>query len=309
MKPKGWEPKKVRFPVWLFAKVDGVRMYNPEGIALARTQKKHRNAYVTNQFSNAMYIGFDGEVAAERDTHPDLCRITSSAMSRAEGEPYVLWHIFDFVTEDTHALPYHLRYDHANARIKQLQSHGQGMHLRLMPYVVCNNLEEVEAAHAANLKAGYEGSCLWDPSVVHKQGDSSPTHRGCVRIKDFIHGEARILEVIEGETNGNEAQENELGRTFRTTHQENMTPNGMLGAFKMQQLEDLFDENTKKLLIAKDEIFMCSPGSLDHNGRRHALANPQLYLNQIGKYKFFPKGIKDKPRFPQFDSVRSAEDL
>lgn len=310
MRPKGWDPKKVRYPVRLLPKIDGCRMYNPDGTARARTMKLHRNRHVTAQFSHDMYIGFDGEVAAELETNPDLCRITSSALSRAEGEPFVLWHIFDFVTDDTCTLPYHMRYEAAERKIKELQSVGLGGHLRLIPYITCHNLEEVQAAHDANLKAGFEGSVLWDPSIVHKEGDSSPTHRGAVRIKDFVHGEALIVGIEEGEENGNEAQVNALGRTFRTSHQENKTPNGMLGAFIMRQIEDLYDENDKKrLLIAKDEVFKCAPGLLDHNQRREALLNPHLYLQKIGKYKFFPKGIKDKPRFPQFDSVRSVEDL
>jgi DNA ligase-1 len=309
MRPKGWDPKKNNSG-WLQPKIDGVRMYNPEGTALARTMKLHRNRHVTAMFSNPMYIGFDGEVAAELETHSELCRLTSSAMSRADGEPFVLWHIFDFVTEDTHALPYSMRYAEAKRRISELQSKSLGMQLRLVPYVECRSLEEVEAAHARYITLGYEGSCLWHPDVVHKAGDSSPTHKGCVRIKDFVHSEARILRLIEGDHNGNVAQVNELGRTFRTSHQEGKIPNGMLGAFEMEQLEDLYDENDKKkLLVAKGEIFMCAPGLLDHKARVHALANPHLYLDQIGKYKLFPKGIKDKPRFPQFDSVRSKEDL
>lgn len=312
MRPKAWDPKKITAgrEVWVQPKIDGCRMYNPEGVAMARTMKLHRNRHVTAMFSNLMYMGFDGEAAAEHECNPDLCRITSSAMGTADGEPFVLWHIFDFVTDETHALPYHMRYAAAKHRISELQATGQGLQLRLVPYIVCHSLAEIEAADAKYVEMGYEGSCVWDPSIVHKEGDSSATHRGCVRIKGFVHGEAKILEIIEGDHNGNVAQVNELGRSFRTSHQENKTPNGMLGAFKMEQLEDLYDENNKnRLLIAKGEVFMCAPGLLDHTQRKEALLNPHLYLNKIGKYKFFPKGIKDKPRFPQFDSVRSPEDL
>ena len=116
--------------------------------------------------------------------------------------------------------------------------------------------------------------------------------------------------ITEGDRNDNVAQINELGRTFRTSHQENKVPNGMVGSIQMKSLEDVYDPQDKtKLLIAKGSLFNAAPGALTHDERNFYFENQHRFLEQIAKVKFFPKGIKDKPRFPQFFSLRSKEDL
>ncbi len=309
--PKTLDRSKMKhWPRWSEPKIDGCRAYNPEGTLLGRSQKQHANRYVTAQFSTALYVGLDGEMAAAHECNPALCRITTSAMSTQEGEPFVLWHCFDYLTPETVELPYGTRYSFMRAKIEDLQRSGHAMQLRVVPYVICNSMEEIDAAHEKWLDMGYEGSVVWDPSVKHKEGASSPTQRGALRIKDFIDFEAEIIGYTEGERNDNEAQTNELGRTFRTSHQENKIPNGMIGNLKMRALQDVYDLQVKtRLLIAKDSEFICAPGALTHDQRLDFFRNPHKILGQIAKAKFFPKGMKDKPRFPQFFSFRSKEDL
>lgn len=310
MRAENWIPKKVKFPVWAEPKIDGVRGYNPEGVLLARTLKQHRNRFVTSNFSSALYIGFDGELAAEDERHPDLCRLTSSACSREDGSPFVLWHIFDFVTEDTIHLSYRSRYLTMKHKIEDLQSRGLCGHLRIVPYIECNNMGELEAAHQHYMELGYEGTCFYGPDVKHKEGKSSPTHNGVLRIKDFIDFEYEILAVTEGEENLNEKQTNELGRSFRSSHQENKIGNSMVGSISGRVISDVFDlHDSTKRLLTKDQIVTVSPGQMSHDDRLYYFANQDQFVKRIGKGKFFPKGIKDKPRFPIHMSLRSKEDL
>jgi DNA ligase-1 len=195
-------------------------------------------------------------------------------------------------------------------RIAELQAQGLCSHLRVVPYVVCNNLEEVEAAHKNWMEMGYEGSCIYNPRLPHKEGDSSASHGGVNRIKDFVDFEAEVLSFEEGQENQNAQQTNELGRSFRSSHQDNKVPNGMIGNMQCRMLEDIFDlYDKKKLLVAKDQIFTCSPGNMPHGDRERFFKNPELLVGQIIKGKFFPKGIKDAPRFPTYTSIRSKEDL
>lgn len=310
-RPKALDRNKMKhWPRWSQPKIDGCRAYNPEGVLLARTQKRHANLYVTEQFSKACYIGLDGEMGAEHECNPALCRLTSSVLTTVGGQPFVLWWLFDYITDDTVELPYRDRYLLLKKKVEELNLCGYGGHLRVVPFIECNSMEEIDAAHEKWLNMGYEGSCVYDPSVRHKEGDSTPTQRGVLRIKDFIDFEAVILGVTEGEKNNNEAQTNELGRTFRTSHQENKEPNGMIGSIQARALQEVYDLQDKtRLLIAKGSIFTAAPGALSHKEREDFFRNPHLFVNQIGKFKFFPKGVKDKPRFPQFFSLRSPEDL
>jgi DNA ligase-1 len=62
-------------------------------------------------------------------------------------------------------------------------------------------------------------------------------------------------------------------------------------------------------VLAKGQIITVSPGNMDHPMRKHYWENPNELVNHVIKFKFFPKGIKDKPRFPTYVSHRSAEDM
>jgi len=310
MRAGNYDRKKIKFPVWALPKIDGVRGLNMGDGLTARTMKKHKNYHVTALFSTPEHIGFDGELAAERDTHPDLCRLTSSAVGTYEGTPFVLWHVFDFVTQETRLWPYSQRYGFLQRHLELQQAQGLCGHLRLVPYIVCNNLEELDAAHQHYMELGYEGTCFYGPGVKHKEGKSSPSHNGVLRIKDFVDTEAEVLEILEGDTNLNEAQINELGRQFRSSHKENKIPNGMVGCLICRQLTDVFDPmDETNLLIAKDQIIKVSPGKMPHEERLHFYQNQEKLLGQIIKHKFFPRGIKDKPRFSNYQCIRSPEDM
>lgn len=312
MKPmlaETWLPAKVKFPVLAQPKIDGVRSLHCTGKLTGRSLKQHKNRHVTTMFSHSALAGFDGEMAAERETHPDLCRLTSSALSTITGEPWILWWLFDFATPDTKAMIYLDRLILLQQRLNIIQTDYPHLfpHLRIMPHRMCNTMEELEAYDTENLIAGYEGTCFRDPLGLHKQGRSSPTQGGLLRIKRFIDFEFRAHTIIEGEENQNEAQTNELGNTFRTSHQENKVANGMVGAMLGNVLNDVIDDG--KLLFQKGAEVRVGAGCLSHEQRRYYYHNQGELMRLIHKAKFFPKGIKDKPRFPTWQSFRSPEDI
>lgn len=94
MKPmlaSDWDEEKQRFPVIAQPKIDGLRGLNMYGRLTGRSLKQFKNKHVTSLFSHSALIGLDGEFAAHDQRHPDLCRMTTSALGTIEGEPYVLW--------------------------------------------------------------------------------------------------------------------------------------------------------------------------------------------------------------------------
>ena len=314
MKPmlaSDWSEDKVKFPVIGQPKVDGVRALNLTGALTGRSLKTFGNRYVTQYFSQPELIGFDGEMAAQCETHPDLCRLTTSAMASHEGEPFLLWHCFDYITEETKDIPYRERLLTMDAKIRHLQEdpglHRSVGHLRTIPWVILNNMDELLAYDEKNLDEGFEGTILRDPCGKYKQGRSTAREGGLLRIKRFLDFDCRVLGIEEGYTNGNAAQINELGKTFRSTHQSNMVANGMVGALNCQALEDVFDG--QKLVIQKDQVVKVSAGSMPHSDRDFFFKNQNMLLDRVIKAKFFPKGIKDKPRFPTYVSLRLTEDL
>lgn len=316
MKPalaEDFDEGKLRFPYIGMAKIDGVRGLNLTGALTGRSLKPFRNKYVTRQFSHSALLGFDGEFAAELETHPDLCRITTSKLGTIQGEPYVLWWLFDYVTIESKDLAYIDRLRLRDQRYDSLyfseDTRPTWNHLRLVPWELLENLTQLLAFEAKCLEAGYEGIILRDPGVSHKDGRSSPKHNGYLRIKRFIDFEFVIDGIEEGRTNCNEARINELGRTFRSTHEENMLPNGQVGSLVGRALKDVLDPQTKKVLIAEGQFVRISAGKMDAATRKLYFEQPSLILGKIGKAKFFPKGMKDAPRFPVFQCLRLEEDL
>lgn len=315
MKPmlaSDYDESKIRFPVIAQPKIDGVRALNMTGTLTGRSLKKHANRHVTGYFSHSSLAGFDGEMAAEQECHPDLCRLTTSALSTIDGAPWLMWHVFDYVTPETAHLPYEQRLVAMAARVAQLQAdphlHDLSHHLRLIPSVMCATLEQLLEVDAQWLDMGYEGTIIRDPQGMHKQGRSTVKEGGLLRIKRFIDFEVEVTEIIEGVTNTNEAQINELGLQFRSSHQENMVPNGMVGAMMGSIVKDVVDAKGA-VLFAEGSIVKVGAGSMTHDDRVRYFKEPSLLVGQVVKAKMFPKGVKDKPRFPTFQSIRSKTDL
>jgi DNA ligase-1 len=302
------EEDKLRFPLGMQPKIDGVRGWYPDNKLLARSNKEFGNRYTQRFFSDPIYRYIDGEFAAERETHPDLCRITSSATRTFDGEPWLMWHAFDYLHPDVVGLEYEQRHALLVKHVDQLWQRGEE-HLRVVPMVIVHNLEQYLAQKEIWLKMGYEGVIVRDLKGKYKFGRSTVKQMGLLRGKDFIDFEFVATRITEGRENLNEATINERGRTERSTHQENMVPNGMVGNIIGNVCKDVKDPQTKKVLLTKGQEVTVSPGEMDHDMRRHYFLNQHLIIGQINKAKFFPKGHKDKPRFPIWQSLRSAEDM
>ncbi len=298
---------KLVFPLGAQPKIDGVRGLTTEGGLTGRSLKKHKNKYTTAFYSKPEYAFFDGELAAELETSPDLCRITSQVLRTIQGEPFTLWHLFDCLHRNVVQGPYIQRYQYLEQLVKHEQTHGRMQHARVVPMHVCNNLKTLLYWDTTWLEMGYEGTIIRGLQALHKEGRSTPTQGQLLRIKRFIDAEAIVVSLEEGTRNDNEAQTNELGRTFRTSHQENKVANGVVGNMQCRMLADV--EYDGETILRKDQIVTVSPGAMDHDKRRHYWDNPGEIVGHVIKFKFFPKGIKDKPRFPTYQCHRDDADL
>lgn len=303
-----WDQEKVRFPCCVEPKIDGVRGLNLFGTLTGRSLKKHGNKFVTKKYSHSLFTGLDGELAFGDvpPTHEDLCRLTTSAMNTHEGEPNIHWWVFDYITPETKDLPYLQRYTILQGYVISNNLALYGVHL--MPMAWAADLAKLEEFDEELLALGYEGTIIRDPDKPYKYGRSTVREAGLLRIKRFIDSEAVVIDITEGEHNANEAEINALGQTERSTHQENMIPNGMVGNLICKAVAEVVDHTGKVLIQCGQEITVAA-GRMTHSERVHYFANPGDILGKIIKFQFFPKGIKDKPRFPTFQGFRSESDM
>ena len=300
---------KIKFPVMVQPKIDGVRGLNMLGPFTGRSLKSFANLHTTNFFSQRGFLGFDGELAAEHECCADLCRLTTSAIGTIAGEPWLMWHVFDYVTETTGELPYVQRLSALYTRLGELSisSPALAAHLKPIYTLSVSNLEQLEQAEATFLSQGYEGVILRDPNGKHKQGRSTAKEGGLLRIKRFLDAEAVVTGIVEGEANENEAQTNELGRQFRSSHKENKVANGLVGSMQARVLANVV--NNGETVLVEGQVITVSPGRMTAKERAHYFENPKELIGKIVKFQFFPKGIKDKPRFPTFQSFRDIADI
>ena len=306
-----WDENRISFPAMAQPKIDGVRALNMHGGLTGRSLKLFKNRYTTDFYSQEFFKGFDGELTAAEETHPDLCRLTTSAVGTIAGQPFTLWWLFDYVTPENEGMSYLERYNHLRQRIEYLQADPSAQpwagHLRVVPMRMVHTLEELIAFDEENLTAGFEGTIIRDPHGKHKQGRSTVREGGLLRIKRFVESEAIVKAIVEGESNQNEAQTNELGLQFRSSHQENMVPNGLVGSLTCRALSTVKDG--ARVVIQEGQEITVSPGNMPHDQRKFYFENQTELVGKTIKFKFFPKGIKDKPRFPTFVTIRQPEDM
>lgn len=295
------------FPCGVQPKIDGVRGLTTEGRFTGRSLKPPENLYTAQFYSDEAHAWMDGEVAAADERDPELCRKTSSVLSTITGEPFTYWHVFDYLHKHIREAPYKDRHEYLVGHIASQHSRGLCGHVKVVQMQIVKNMAEADAWEELWLEQGYEGIIYRNLNASHKEGRSSKVRCELLRKKQFIDGEAMVESIVEGNENTNEAQTNELGRTFRTSHLDGKVPNGMVGNLQCRLLADV--EFGGKVILQKDQLITVSPGTMTLPQRKHYFEHPEEVVRHVVKYKFFPKGIKDKPRFPTYQSHRSAVDM
>ena len=291
----------IKFPCIAMPKVDGVRGLKIGQYFTGRTLKMFRNNHLTDQLSDPLLTGLDGELAYGSLTSPTLCRDTTSyCNSYSYNTSNVLpnWMIFDLISEETAGLPYMKRLELAISYVKHLKEKDEKFwYLQTVPeHRLCHSLEEVEAAHSEFISLGYEGTIGRSLYQPHKNGRATMRENAYWRIKDFATEEGIIIGFEEAEINLNPALINELGYIERSSAKAGKVPGGMLGNIKIRRLAD-------------GQEYTIGPGKLTHKERTEYFNEPQRFLNKLCTFTHFPYGAKDKLRFGLFSSFRLPEDL
>lgn len=280
---------KLRFPLLVSPKLDGVRCIVWEGVAYSRNAKPIRNHFVQKWAKG--HHGLDGELIVGSPTSPLCLNTTQSGVMAFEGEPDFRFHLFDAVEGD----------DAFELRMRQVQDEmGAEVGIVCVLHEWTSTLEELQWREEKYVQDGYEGMMLRSPNGPYKHGRSTMREQYLMKLKRFVDGEAVVTGLEEGTRNDNVLQRDELGRAKRSTHAENLVGNGMVGTILAH------DKKWGPLRIA--------PGIMPHHERagwwqKHmrVLQNKEQWDTLLGKtihWRSFGYGVKDKPRFPRFYGVR-----
>lgn len=279
----------LKFPLLASPKLDGIRALVIDGKLVSRNLKPIPNAHVQAMFGRPELNGLDGELIAGDPTSPSVFRDTTSAVMSKTGEPDVSFHVFDSFRDPKVAFSERRTYVTLTAFL--LHSSPKFV---IVPQTSIGGIAELDNYEALALSQGYEGVMLRSANAPYKFGRSTLREQGLMKLKRFVDAEATIVGFDEQMHNGNAATVDALGHTERSTHKAGMTGKGTLGALVVKAINGQF------------EGVQFSIGSgMDDALRSFVWTNRQLYEGQIVKFKYFPIGSKDAPRFPVFLGFRN----
>lgn len=275
---------EVRLPLLASPKLDGIRAVIIDGKIMSRSMKPIPNEHVQAVFGRHDLNGLDGELILGDPRSASAFRDTTSAVMTYGGTPDVVFHAFDHYLVNG---PFHARMHEVK---KAVLRHPL---ISLVWHAHVENVVSILALEEQWLAEGYEGIMLRDPGGRYKFGRSTLREGGLLKLKRFHDSEAVVLGVVERMHNANEAKPDERGYMKRSSHQENKVATGTMGALSVRDL-------------ASGVEFEIGTGFSDTDRSIMWTAPP---VGKIAKYRYFPTGSKDKPRFPVFNGFRAVEDL
>ena len=274
----------IKYPIYASFKIDGIRCLGVNGVAQSRSGKPLPNRALQALFASGQYDGLDGELVMDDPYAEDVFRRTTSVvMSHDKPIDDLTFMVFD--RHDMGNKPWYLRYN----SIYSASDFDVTVAHRML-----NNEAELLAYEEEALALGAEGVMLRGPDSIYKNGRYTERQGGLLKLKRFVDEEFEVVGFEERMHNGNVSFTNELGRTARSSHQENKTGRGDLGALICK--------------MSDDRTFNVGTG-FDDAQRAEIWANRDSYLDRLVTVKHFPIGVKDLPRLPVFKAFRSPVDL
>lgn len=276
----------IRFPVLASPKLDGVRATILNGQLVSRSLKPFANKYTQQRFSHHLLEGLDGEFILGDPCAPDVFLRTSEALRRIDGSPQLTFWVFDHHEFALRAFKYRMRKarDFADNARDLLR-----LDVRFLGHTQIDDKFDLDVYESRAVDKGYEGVMLRDPDGLYKFGRSTTKEGGLLKLKRYEDDEAVIIGIEEEMHNGNTAKRSELGNMKRSSHKENKVGKGTMGALIVRGLTGRF----------KDVEFNIGTG---FTAAQRAQAWP---VGTIVTFKYFPVGVKDKPRHPVFHRIKA----
>jgi len=276
--------KQLVFPLLASPKLDGIRCVILNGKAVTRNLKPIPNTFIRKFLeAHPELDGLDGEIMVEGDFNS-----VQSAVMSEDGEPDFYYAVFDYHNDC--ALPYSTRL----MKLSLIVAEFNNQRVREVPQVTVNNENEVEEIEQEVLADGYEGLMLRNLYGTYKFGRSSMKEAKLMKLKRFEDDEATIVDMEPLYENQNAPTTNALGRTERSSHQENLVAQNMMGALNVKL------KNGKEFSIGT---------GFDHETRKDLWMRKKKLIGKQVKFKFQELSADGIPRFPVFLGLRDERDI
>lgn len=276
---------QVKWPKLASAKIDGYRCLIWNRKAWTRSGKLHP-CRALQAWAEQIPWNLDGELIVPGEDFAT----GGGKLRRADYQGPWLYLVFDLLQDGLNAQE---RYTWLRQIEKEFPPSFQ-----LLPQIWLEDTKSAEALESEVLQVGFEGLCLRDPWAKYKHGRGTLKDQALLKLKRFKTAEAKVLGVEPRMHNLNEAELSPLGYTERSTAKEGLVETQVLGKLHCLGLNGPFQGR---------EFSIGTFDGLSDWDKTELLANPPV--GQICTFKYFPQGLKDKPRHPVWLCWRPDWDL
>lgn len=280
------EIEKIKFPIMVSRKLDGIRALVINGVVYSRSLKPIRNKRVQELFGRPEFEGFDGELVVGDVYAKDVFQKTTHGVMSETAEEDVTFYVFDLW--DMPNTPYRERLYHLKQRVG-----FPNKPVKVLEQIGVFDEFELEQLLEIEKEKGGEGLIGRNPQGRYKYGRSTPKEQLSMKFKFFQQDEFEVVGFTERMHNTNEAETNELGRTKRSSAKAGLVPMGTLGSI---------------ILKYGDLTFNCGTGFTDEQ-RQTIWDNQDEYLGKLASIRYMIVGSKDLPRVPSWQGWRDLEDM
>ena len=279
---------KVKFPIYISTKFDGIRALVIDGVVYSRSLKPIRNKHVQKLFGKPEYNGFDGELIVGDIYAKDVFQKTTSGVMSEDGTPDVTFHVFDLWNIPT------FDYEHRQIELQEILLNSEEYEGVVYTMIhKCQTVEGLEFFLNHEKNVGGEGLIGRKPDGAYKYGRSTPREQLSIKFKFFVDSEFEVIGFEERMHNSNELTYNELGYADRSSNKDGLVPMNTLGSI---------------ILRYGGSEFKCGTGFNDAQ-RQEIWDNMGKYLGKLASIRYMEVGSKDKPRVPSFQGWRHEDDL
>ena len=279
---------KVKFPIYISTKFDGIRALVIDGVVYSRSLKPIRNKHVQKLFGKPEYNGFDGELIVGDIYAKDVFQKTTSGVMSEDGTPDVTFHVFDLWSMPT------FDYEYRQRELQEILLNNEEYEGVVYTTIhKCQTVEDLEFFLNHEKNVGGEGLIGRKPDGVYKYGRSTPKEQLSIKFKFFQQEEFEVVGFNERMHNTNEQKRDELGYAERSSAKEGLVPTNTLGSLVLKYGDDTFNCGTGFSDALRDEIW----------------SNQDKYLGKLASIRYMSVGAKDKLRVPSFIWFRDEDDI
>lgn len=301
MKPdnKPWDPIKVEanLPLMGLVKIDGIRAVIHDGIAYSNSLKPLPNAMLqmfVYKWADQLE-GWDVEIGVGDPTDEYFFKNSHAFCMKADRVSDFKLYVFDLWNKHED-----WQYLDRLELLHEIHHNAPVPRTTILGWDVLNTMEEVDLFAESLLNQGHEGAIFRRPDRPYKHGRATPKCGGMYKRKSRVDTEVTITAFNELMVNNNPKTTNELGRSQRSSHQDNKTPGGTLGSF---DCSGFFEDG--RPFTTKVGVFY---GFTDED-KQKIWDNRDKLLNKPMKIKYMGIGSDQAPRTPVALGFRDPMDM